>query len=298
MTDWALIAALLGALSAAGVVLMVVAVRGTRREAAPRGRRAAALRRAMAPKVTDTSARARRRLLLLAVGAGLLVWLLSGWPMLGLFAAAAVVVLPLVFGSGRRDKRRIEKYEALEDWVRRVTSTYASGVGLTTALVQSQRQVQPAIMPHVRALASRLSARMDTTDALRAFADDFDDPLGDLAAAALMQISALHGTGSAAVLSALADTIAEEVVSARRIETERATPRMTVRIVIIVAVGMAIAMGLLTDYLAPYGTPGGQLFLGLVMILAIGCMAWMWTKTTPVPDPRFLRDVKPSRWRS
>ena len=298
MLDWALIASILGTTAGCGIVLLIVALRGTRREPGPRGRRAAALRRAMAPEVTDTSARARRRLLLAAMGVGAVVWLLSDWPVLGLFAAAGVVVLPIVFGSGRRDKRRIEKYEALEDWIRRVTSTYASGVGLTTALIGSDRQAQPAIAPHVRALSSRLAARMDGTEALRAFADDFDDPLGDLAAAALIQISSLHGSGSAAVLSALADTVAEEVVSARRIETERATPRMTVRIVIIVAVGMAVAMGLLTDYLKPYGTPGGQLFLGLVMLMAVGCMVWMWAKTTPAPDPRFLRDVKPSRWRS
>lgn len=297
MADWSLIAGLLGIAMGAGVIALIVGLRGTPDDSSLPRRRVGRLARPLAVEQPHSPLVRRRRVLaLIAVAVGLVVWLISDWPVLGFAVAAGVVLVPVFTQSGGRDKRKIAKYVALEDWVRRIAGGITAGTGLTTALVTSDRQAQPAIYQQVRALSARLSARMDPQAALRQFADDLDDPLGDFVAAALIQILTLQSGGSVFVLTSLADTLAEEVIAARRIETERASPRLTVRIVVAVAVGMGVMMGVLTNYLQPYGTAQGQIALGLILLLAAGCMSWMWTKTTPLPDPRFMRDVKPSRW--
>ena len=301
MADWSLIAALLGTTAGAGFVMLMVALRGRDPDVAQQRRRWGSWSKGvvgLGAQNQAPNARRRRITAVAAVGLGVLVWVISGWPVFALAVAGAVATAPVIVRAARRDKRKIEKYEALEDWIRRIAGGITSGTGLTTALVSSYEQAQPPIYREVRALSARLSARMDPQAAIREFADDINDPLGDLVAAALVQILTLQASGSTFVLSSLADTLSEEVIAARKIETERASPRLTVRIVVLVAIAMGVAMGVFTNYLAPYGSAEGQVALGVILLLGVACMSWMWTKTTPLPDQRFMRDVKQSRWSS
>lgn len=299
MIDWTLAALLLGVTFGFGLLVLVLGIRGTDQDYAPR-RRGRQLLGAMAPtgRSFTRSGAQRGRGPLLAVIAAAAVWVITGWPALAFAAAVAVLLLPAFIGSGRRDKRRIERYEALADWIRRLASRFDAGGGITTTLVRSADQVQPAIGRPVRALATRISARMRPDEALRAFAEDMADPASDLIACALIQISTLQGAGSVRVLQELADTMSREVIAARAIDTERSAPRLTMRIVIAVSVGTAVAMGIFTDYLAPYGSTTGQIALVVIMSMAGLCMMWLWLKTNPRPAPRFMTDDVPSRWQT
>lgn len=299
MIDWTLAALLLGIAFGLGLLTIAIGTRGTEHDPAAQ-RRWRQLLGTMAPtgRNASRSGAQRGRGPVLAVVAAIVVWAVTGWPALALATAATVLFFPAFFGSGRRDNRSIERYEALADWIRRLASGFDAGGGITTTLVRSADQVQPAIARPVRVLATRISARMRPDEALRAFAEDMADPVCDLIACALIQISTLQGAGSVRVLQELADTISREVIAARTIDTERSAPRMTMRIVIAVSFGTAIAMGIFTDYLAPYGSTGGQIALVVIISLAGLCMMWLWLKTNPRPAPRFMSDDVPSRWQT
>lgn len=223
-----------------------------------------------------------------AVGAGLVAWLLSGWPALGVAAAAAATGLPAVIGADRRAQVRIDRIEAVEEWARRVADILAIGVGLEQGLTSAARTAPAAIADPAATLAARIAARTPTEAALRQFADELADPAADLVVAALILASRRRGPGVAAALTGLADSVGEEVAARRRIEADRAKPRATARAVTVITVAI-IGIGLMNGaYTAPYGTPLGQLVLAATLGFFGTALWWMHRMTVGVTPARIL----------
>lgn len=223
-----------------------------------------------------------------ALQAGLLAWFLTGWPVAGAAAWAAVIGVPLVFGAGRAARTAIDRAEAVEGWARRLSDVLLTGVGLEQAVAATVTTCPDAVRPQVGALAARLGALWPTETALRAFADDLDDASADLVVACLVLGSRRRGPGLARTLVAVADSLAEEVASRRRIEAERAKPRTTARAVTAVIVAVVAAAPLNGEYLRPYGGPGGQLVLGALLLALTGALAVLRHLAATPPAPRLL----------
>jgi len=225
------------------------------------------------------------------------LWWLTGWPVAGLIAAAAVAGLPSLLATSAASAHRITRLEALEDWTRRLADVLTVGVGLEQAITASLRTAPDPIAPQVRALAARLGARWPTEAALRAFADDLDDATGDLVAAALILGSRRRGPGLAAVLDGLAGTVADEVAMRRKIEADRARPRTTARWVTLITLGV-VALGALNGtYIRPYGSSLGQLVLAALALSFAGALVWMRAISAGTPEPRFLPGPDDARTR-
>ena len=103
---------------------------------------------------------------------------------------------------------------------------------------------------------------------MRAFADDLDDATGDLIVATLILGARRRGPGLARVLSAVADSVAEEVAMRRKVEAERAKPRTTARAVTLITLGVVAVGSLNGTYLAPYRTLLGQLVLVVITLIS------------------------------
>jgi Flp pilus assembly protein TadB len=225
------------------------------------------------------------------VALGLVAWLLSGWPALGIAAAAAAIGLPAVVGADRRAQQQIDRVEAVEEWARRVSDLLAIGVGLEQALTSAARTAPAAIAEPAATLAARIAARMPTEAALRAMADELADPAADLVLAALILASRRRGPGVAAALTAISDSVGEEVAARRRIEADRAKPRATARAVTLITV-VIIGVGLMNGaYTAPYGTQLGQLVLAATLGFFAAALWWMHRMTVGVTPGRLLAEV-------
>ncbi|MHB8449102.1 MAG: type II secretion system F family protein [Mycobacteriales bacterium] len=290
------LAGLAGALGVAGILLAIAGLFGTRadRPAAPSPVRARLHRLVHAEDTGSDRIRIRRaRQLVTALGAAGLVWLVTGWPVAALAAAVAAPGMGWLFrpktGAGR-----IERLEALEQWTRRLSDLLVVGSGIEQALVVSVRTAPAPIAPQVAALAARLQARTATEAALRAFADEVDDPAGDLVAAALILASRRRGRGLAQVLDGLARAVADEVVVRRGIDADRAKPRTTARAVTWITLLAAAALILLDRaYVAPFGTGVGQLVLAGVLALFAGSFVWMQALANVGAEHRFLVEHSP-----
>lgn len=230
-----------------------------------------------------------------ALAAGFLAWLLIGWPVAGLIVAVTVVGLPVLLTTARSAARAIDRIEAVEEWTRRLADVLIVGVGLEQAITTTLRTCPDGIRPEVAALAARLDARWPTEQALRAFADDLDDATGDLVTATLILGSRRRGPGLARVLTAVADSVAEEVATRRKVEAERARPRATARAVTLITLGVVAVGALNGDYLRPYGTLLGQLVLAAVAAGFVAALAWMRALTLATPAPRILTGSGPRR---
>jgi tight adherence protein B len=224
----------------------------------------------------------------IAFAVGVTGWLLTGWLVTGLIVVVTLLGLPVLLSTSRVAAHAIDRVEAVEEWARRLGDILVVGVGLEQAITASVRTCPEPVRPEVSALSARLAARWPTESALRTFADDLDDATGDLIAATLILGSRRRGPGLARVLTAVADSVAEEVAMRRRVEAERAKPRTTARAVTLITLGVVGLGALNGTYLAPYGTTLGQLVLAAITLGFVGALGWMRALTLTKPEPRFL----------
>ena len=223
-----------------------------------------------------------------ALAAGVLVWLVTGWPVAGILVAVAVVGLPLLLSTSKVAAARIDRVEAIEEWTRRLADVLITGIGLEQAITATAKSCPAPVRGEVGALLARLAARWPTDKALRAFADDLHDPAGDLVVAALLLAAHRRGPGLVNVLTGVAGSVAEDIAARRKIEAERARPRTTAKAVTLITVAVLAVGSLNGSYLEPYGNPLGQVVLAVLAGCFIGCLLWMRRLTLPPPDPRFL----------
>jgi Flp pilus assembly protein TadB len=226
---------------------------------------------------------------LIAMGVGGLVWLVSGWPVAGLAAAILVCCLPWLFGAGKVSARRIERLEAIEDWLRSLADLLGPGnIGLAGAIQAVAHEAPAPIVQEVSALARRMRT-WDVTEALLAFADQLDDQVGDAAVAGLC-VAYEQGSGTAELLKTLAKQVAEEVGARRDAEAERARRRSTARILLGLWGLMFVSFTLLgsSSYTAVYGTAGGQVVLAVVLGVVGAAVVWLRRLGVEPTSPRFL----------
>lgn len=277
------IAALAGALTVAGVLGILTGLRpvpepgpGHRRRR--RGARSAALAR--------LSRRTRMQLLAgLLAGAVAAVW--TGWLLAVLIGPVVAAGVPALLRPPPVAEQ-IARLEALEEWVRSLSTVLRAGVGMEQAIMATAHTVPDPIRPEVTRLTARLHARWPTTEALRAFAVEFGDATGDLVAVELILGSVLRAHGLSAALEALAGDVAADVRGRRAVEADRATPRATARMVTITTLTVLGVLALTGDYIEPYTTMPGMLLFALLLAAYVGCLIWMRRLTIPAPLPRLL----------
>jgi hypothetical protein len=210
-----------------------------------------------------------RQLVVRAVAAttlGGLVILLSGWVVpgvvVGLGAAWAVA------GWQRRQGSRVDeiaRLDALASWIENVRDVLMAGEQPIGAINSSVVACGPAIRAPVRRLAVALG-RQEPEVAFRRFADDLDDPLGDLVAAGL-SIAIRRGARTVPVLTALAEQTRHHVERRRLIEAERAPTRREVHALTLIMGGLVLGLLVFgrSEYLDAYDSTGGQIFLAAAL---------------------------------
>ncbi|MEN3533605.1 type II secretion system F family protein [Microbispora sp. ZYX-F-249] len=269
-----LIAALAGGAFAAGILLVIA---GLRRLPVRHSRRAR--RHVKLPGLP----------LALAMGAAAIVFWLTGWPVAAFSAGAAVLLLPRVL-SGREVARRIARLEAIETWIRQLADALSGSAGIEEALAISARNAPEPIAAEVTALARRLALRVPADTALRAFADELDDLVGDMAAASLILATESRGRGLREVLLGLARTIGMDVSAQREVEAERSRHRTTARWVIGALLGYTGFALLNQEYVAPFGSFFGQLVLAGVAGLYAVTFWWIHRLGSAPETDRFLNE--------
>jgi tight adherence protein B len=208
-----------------------------------------------------------------AAGVGLVVLAASGW-----LVAAIVVGVGCWYAIGVWQQRNaggvsdLERIDALASWIENLRDVMIAGDQPVGAINATVATCPAAIRPQVRRLAAGLG-RQDPAIVFRRFADDVDDPLGDLVAAGLL-IAVQRGARTAAVLGSLAEQARRQADRRRLVEAERAPIQREVTLLTLIMGSLIV--GLLVfgraEYLEPYDTAGGQLFLGLVLAIYAGLL--------------------------
>ena len=201
-----------------------------------------------------------------SVGIGLLVLAFSGW-----LVASVIVVVGCWHATAvwqRRDRRtvsEVQRTDALASWIENLRDVLVAGDQPIGAINATVATCPPAIRPQVRRLAAGLG-RQEPDIVFRRFADDLDDPIGDLVAAGLL-IAVQRGARTVTVLGALAEQARRQADRRRLVEAERAPIQREVMLLSLIMGSLIVAVLVFgrAEYLAPYDTAGGQLFLGVVL---------------------------------
>jgi hypothetical protein len=201
-----------------------------------------------------------------ALGAAAAVLLVSGW----LLAAAVVGAAAFWAAAGWRGRRRgvsreIERLDALASWIESVRDVLMAGEQPIGAITSTVAACAPLLRPHVRRLALGL-ARQDPDFVFRRFADELDDPLGDLVATGL-SIAVRRGARTVPVLTALAEQTRQQVDRRRLVEAERAPTRREVKALTMIMGALVLGLLLLgrSEYLTAYDSVTGQVFLAAAL---------------------------------
>lgn len=281
MRNDVLLAVVVGALIGACVVLLIVALRG--RQTGParpglRGSRSGSL-------LKDAAVRRAAPGILV----GLVVAILTRWPVAAVSAGLFAVFWPSLFGGAGSSKQAMDQLESLASWTESLRDTIAGAAGLEAAIPVSVETTGPAIRGPVSRLADRLRAREPMPDALRRFGDELDDASADLIVAALILNARLRGAGLVNVLGALSNSAREELDMRRRVDAGRRSTRRGVQIIVLVTIGVAALLIIFNgEYVSPYGTATGQVVLaGIASLFGFGF--WWLRRLSEFQEPeRFL----------
>lgn len=225
----------------------------------------------------------------LAVGAGLLILLLTRWPVLAVGMGLLVFFGPALFGGATGEKKAIVNLEGLAAWTESLRDTIAGAVGLEQAIPATAYAASPAIAPQLATLADRLRVRTPLPIALQRFANDLNDSSADLIVAALILNAKLRGPGLRDVLTSLAGSAREELETRRRVSAGRSSTRRSVQIVVGITVVFVLGLVIFNrGYVEPYSSPIGQLVLLIVLLFFAAGFMWMRRLSVFELPERFL----------
>jgi len=270
----------LGGLFGGGVLLLVLG--WTPVEPKPR------FRSSLARDLRRFSAKLGRRVPI-AVGVGLLVLVITYWPVMAIGCGVLVFFWESLFGGAKSEKAAYARLEGLAAWTESLRDTIAGAVGLEQAIPATAEAAAPAIARPLLVLSDRLRVRVPMPVALQRFADDLDDPAADLVVAALVLNSRLRGPGLRDVLTSLSRSVRNELEMRGRVMAGRRSTRRSVQIVVFVSATFIIGLRVLNpDYVEPFGTFAGQVVLSVIIALFAGGFLWLRRLATFEMPARFL----------
>lgn len=280
--NWPLIAATAAMLALTGAVLVVAALTGRLPQWRPRSARPL-------PRIRQLTRLDRRARLTLVgtVAAGLVLAITTGWWILIILLPAAAIGLPYLFDT-RTESRQQARIEAMGKWVSALAGSMGAGASLEQALRSSIRSTAPEIRPEVQRLNARIASRIPTSAALRAFADELDDPIGDKIVCTLMLGAERRGAALSGVLSDLSASLDEDLAARRSVVASRSSARSSARGVTGIMVLVVTALFFVGDYVDPYRSPFGQILLGAQLVLYTAGLIWMKRLAAVKRPPRFL----------
>ncbi|WP_351230077.1 type II secretion system F family protein [Streptomyces sp. NPDC002133] len=284
----ALVAACCAVLALLAVVAAVREIRGRVPDPIkPTSRLAGRIQRAKA-ELPENWQHRWRHLVTTAGVAALVVWAWTGWPVHGLLAGAAVLGLPFILTPGTAAKLRIERLEALGQWLNHLAGVHTAGISLAQTIRASAKAAPGPIAPNVRALAERLRSGMDAHHAFAHFADELADGVSDHVVLLFQSHAVYKGPGLSDALEALAVTIHQQAADARDVEADRASVRKSSRMVSMVISIVVIGCMLNDAWSGWYQSPLGQIVLAAIG----GAFAWTLNMLRRIartePDPRLL----------
>ena len=226
-------------------------------------------------RVTGGRSPIDRRRVAVCVAVGVIVAVVTRWPVAAALSSVGAWVLPAIIGPDRDHARRVARIEAIATWTESLRDSLSGAAGLEQAITTSGIEAPEAIRDEVTRLSTRLRRNWRLSAALRGFAAELADPTADLVVAGLLMAARGSAGQLGDVLSELATSARAKVASRQRIAASRKRNRTSARVIVGATLAMAAFLIVANrGYLAPFDTAIGQ----LVLLAAGTCfgLAFFW----------------------
>ena len=231
---------------------------------------------------------------LVALFLGLLVALVTRWPVAALAAVGAGWYVPLP-GRRRAGRDLDARTEAIALWTEMLRDGIGTARGLEGVLVATAASAPLPIRTEVQQMAQRLTYE-PLAVVLHQLGNDLAHPIGDLVVTALELASTAGSRHVRAVLEDLATAAYTEASMHRRVEVARQRPRTAMHTVAgIVAGFVALLLIFSQAYLQPYSSALGQLVLVVVTAYWGVGFWWMARMSRITTTERFLNAAEVTR---
>ena len=275
-------AALTGAITMAGIVMLAFAFRPAPERPQRPTRRSLRQRWAAVTRRTKTN-------IVVGLILGLAAAAISGIVILVVVVPAAVIGLPLLLG--KPDTRERDLLSALESWTRSLSSAAETGSFTLREVISITRgSAPPIIRVGVDRLAQRINGSWSNPDALRQFAAEMSSSHVDEVVIYLIQAAEYNAGGLTQALDSVADMLAEENKLQLDTAIEREKPRRSLitmtGIITVVLVGIILFSH--TAQIGLYRTPLGEVILTIILAVFVLLLIWAKTQARTKTDPRIL----------
>lgn len=278
----AIYAALTGAITMAGIVMLVFAFRPAPERPRPGRRRSLLQRWRIVTRRTKTT-------IFVGVILGVIAAALSGIVILIVVVPAAVIGLPLLLG--KPDTRERDLLSALESWSRSLSSAAETGsFTLREVITITRSSASPILRVGVDRLSQRISGSWSNSDALRQFAAEMNSAQVDEVVLYLIQAAEYNAGGLTKALDGVAEMLAEENKLQLDTAIEREKPRRS--LVTMTAIIAVVLVGIIlfshTAQIGLYRTPLGEVILAIILAVFVLLLIWAKTQARSKTDPRIL----------
>lgn len=225
----------------------------------------------------------------LALAAGVLTGVATGWVVGAVLAGLAVWALPAILGRHPGHTHRVARIEAIATWTEMLRDTLSAAAGLEQAILATAPLAPTAIRGEITVLAAQIENGDRLAPSLRKLADQLADPTGDLVIAALVLAAEQQSRQLADLLGSLAHAAREQASMRMRVEAGRSRIRTSVRVIVGTTLGFAaLVVALNRAYLSAFDTVVGQIvLLGIGVLFGLG-FVWL-ARIAAVREPdRFL----------
>jgi tight adherence protein B len=211
-----------------------------------------------------------------AVAVGAILWLLTG-PLVGLIGILLALLGARSYLKSRADRRRAAFEQQLPDVLQLMTNALRSGFAVPQALDAVANQAAEPARSEFERINFESRVGLDLSESLRAMADRMQSKSFGWVVSAF-EINREVGGELAKVLSSLAATIRERQALDRQVRTLTAEGRVSAYILTGLPVFVGLGLALISpEYFEPMReSPGPQILIGCVVLLAIG---WIWMRS-------------------
>lgn len=257
------------------------------------GRRS--LRAAALPARRRRRGPAERRLLVLAVGAGLLAavvaWTVFGGGLAPSVTGALASTLPAAAARSARGRHRAA---AMDAWPRLLEElrirTGSLGRSVPQALIEVGRRAPDELIPAFRAAEREWLLSTDFGRALAVLKAELADPTADAAAETLLVAHEVGGADLDRRLQALIEDRTQDMHGRKDARARQAGARFARCFVLAVPAGMALVGLSLGTGRAAYQTTTGQVLVAAAVLLVAGC--WVWSgRIMALPEEQRVFDT-------
>ena len=227
-----------------------------------------------------------------ALLAGVIVMVLTGWPVMALFAAAGGW-FGLTFKNAKRDRHAaIDRVDAIATWVENLRDNIAGSAGLQQALRMSADHAPEPIRAEVRDLVLRLHHE-PVPNALRRFAADVAHPTSDMAVACLILASSRSAGSLASVLARTAQAARDSAAMMRQVDAGRSASQSQAKLVAAVTAVVSLLITVTRpEFVAPYDSKGGQIAIFIICSIFAASAYMLYQGSKPSIPERVFRGVE------